>query len=196
MANGNQSPLSHVETIEASWNQLLEALSEATDEFRETGSASDLSGRLETLYESVRGLGSAWGDIRRRFPQESAAEDSGLPADEQPLPGKAYHKALAQALDRLGGEARPLTAIREVERIMGPRIRPVDRQRFERSGQVIFENRIRFARNDLKINGLIDPHSSHGLWRLTEAGVNFARSNREDIPGPVTPDLPGQITFF
>jgi len=194
--NNSQSSSSHIETIEASWNQLLEALSETTEEFRGSEDAPDLAGRLETLYESVRGLGSAWGDIRRRFPEDPAAETGELTADEQPLPGKAYHKALTQALDRLGGEARPITAIREVERIMGSRIRPIDRERFERSGQVIFENRIRFARNDLKINGLIDPHSSHGVWRLTEAGVNFARSSREEIPAPVTPDLPGQITFF
>ena len=183
----------HKETIESIWNQLLEALSEAANDFRNGDDDSQVSVRLDTLYTALRGLGASWHEISQFIPSPKEEVADASEPSEGPLPCKSYHKPLAIALANLEGEARPDAAFREIERIIGDRIRAVDRERFQKSGQVIFENRIRFARNDFRENGLIDPNSRHGLWKLTEAGFNFARSDKEAIPGPIAIDQPGQL---
>jgi hypothetical protein len=189
------APSQHKDAIDSIWNQLLEALSEAANDFRNEDDDSQVSVRLDTLYTALRGLGASWHEISQFIPSPKEKVADAPKPSEGPLPGESYHKPLALALANLGGKARPDAAFREIERIMGDRIRAVDRERFQKSGQVIFENRIRFARNDFRENGLIDPNSRHGLWKRTEAGFNFARSDKETIPGPIPIDLPGQLKF-
>jgi len=76
---------------------------------------------------------------------------------------------LLREIEDAGGEARPSDLYDRVARHF-PQLTQADREaRYERTGQLIWPNRVQFARNDLLKNGEVDA-STRGIWRITDRG--------------------------
>jgi len=90
---------------------------------------------------------------------------------------------LLQEIQAAGGEARPSDLYDRVARHF-PQLTQADREaRYPRTGQLIWSNRVQFARNDLVKKGEVDA-STRGIWRITERG----RARLGVLPSP--PSLP------
>ncbi len=76
---------------------------------------------------------------------------------------------LLQEIEATGGEGRPSDLYDRVARHF-PQLTQADREaRYERTGQLIWQNRVQFARNDLVRKGEVDA-STRGIWRITDRG--------------------------
>ena len=76
---------------------------------------------------------------------------------------------LLREIEAAGGEAKPSDLYDSVARLF-PLLTQSDREaRYERSGQLIWQNRVQFARNDLVKKGEVDA-STRGVWRITDRG--------------------------
>ena len=77
---------------------------------------------------------------------------------------------LLDALRELGGSGRP----KEVSRVISEKLKISDNilEEVLKSGESRFENQVRWARQFLVWEGLLDS-SKHGIWALTPEGENF-----------------------
>ena len=76
---------------------------------------------------------------------------------------------LLQEIQAAGGEARPIDLYDSVARHF-PRLTQADREaRYQRTDDLIWQNRVRFARNDLIKKGELDS-SDWGIWQITDRG--------------------------
>ena len=181
-----------IETVETLWQQLLEEISTVSQEVHSAENA--LSARLNTLHDVLHGATSLWTELKPKLVTTlPSADRKEWDAEQGRLPGKSYHKPLAKALLELGGEATPKQAIKNVEGMMEGEITDEDRKHHA-SGEIVYRNRIRWARNTFRIKRLIDPNTRSGLWRLTDIGKRFAES--DDIYIPKEDDTPGQMELF
>jgi hypothetical protein len=183
------------QTIETSWESLLEAIQEAASRVRDGNSGTcEVVAKLETLHSAVRGLGLAWNDIRDMLPSVPEI-DSEKPDVSGALSESVYWKPLAKILSQLGGSAKAQEAIAAVGQSMDDLLNPIDREPLAESGQIRWMVRVRFARNTLKNHGLISRKCLHGQWKLTEAGQRWADSAIEKLPAPIEEPDPSQPTL-
>jgi restriction system protein len=89
---------------------------------------------------------------------------------------------LLQEIEDAGGEASPSDLYDRVARHF-PQLTQADREaRYPRTGQLIWPNRVQFARSDLVKKGDVDA-STRGIWRITERG----RARLGVTPSPPPP---------
>jgi restriction system protein len=89
-------------------------------------------------------------------------------ADKLPGPRNVrYYGAVLDALRALGGSGSPNEVIEKVVELLG--ISDEERDRWHGSGVRVVDSDIRWARNGLRMAGLLDG-SEHGVWRLTTKG--------------------------
>jgi Mrr N-terminal domain len=91
------------------------------------------------------------------------------------LPNSAYRAPVIRALARRGGAATRPEVIEDVGKELHDQFKPLDFEKIS-SGAVRWENRVAWQRQNLKEEGLIDSNSPNGLWTLSEAGWDFART--------------------
>ncbi len=183
------------QSIETAWSTLLDTVWDAATTARQSGQAgaSEIAIRLESLHSAIRGLGWSWKEIAERLPVETIEE-----ADRSDvagaLPESAYWKPLARALHAAGGQLLTHEAISAVGQMLANQLTSVDREPL-RSGEVRWTNRIRFARNRLKIHGLISQTAPAGIWQLTDAGRRWALSDSRQLPAPIKEPDPNQLSL-
>jgi hypothetical protein len=151
-----------------------------------------LATRLETLHDALHGMSNAWTAIHGLLPPEPAKvpETSDVPGA---LPESAYWRPLAEALLSLKGKGLAREAIAAVENLLEKKIKPVDRE-LVLAGHVRWIVRVRFARERLKVHGLILRASPRGLWELTEAGKRWAANPADPpLPAPISQPDPKQL---
>lgn len=189
----------HRQTIESAWGSLLEAVTVAAQESRASHPGGptlnkEIAPKLDTLLAALTGLSNAWTGIRDLFPAEHIEETdkSDVPGA---LPESAYWKPLAKALLAHGGESRAREAIATVGKLMDESFRQMDRDPVS-SGQVRWIVRTRFARNTFREHGLISTATPPGIWKLTDAGIRWGKSNIKDLPQPIPEPDPRQPTLF
>ncbi len=91
---------------------------------------------------------------------------------------------LLQEIEAAGGEARPSDLYDRVARHF-PQLTQADREaRYERTGQLIWPNKVQWVRNRLVRRGELNA-STRGIWRITDRG----RARLGVIPAPL-PQLP------
>lgn len=99
------------------------------------------------------------------------------------LPGKTpqaeFCKLIVDVLKELGGSAHA----KEVTAKIGERVqlRPRDLEQYK-SGQVVWKNSVAWARNKLRDDGVLKPHSPRGSWELA-APSSKAGSRKKREPG-------------
>lgn len=82
-------------------------------------------------------------------------------------PNQAFYGPLVRVLREAGGELTAGEAVDRVGQLMADRLNDVDRSAVK-SGEVRWRNTVRFARNDLVKQGMMDDESPFGIWRLAK----------------------------
>jgi hypothetical protein len=153
------------------------------------------SAQIEGFLEALRGMSAAWEDLVAKLPATGATDEEQDPEySPSAIPQSQYWKPLVEALKVLGGSAPAKDAIAKVAELMADRLQDVDRELL-RTGQIRWIVNTRFARNLLRVLGLIRDDKP-GIWEFTEAGRRFADSNAEHLPNPVPRDDSRQLRLF
>lgn len=153
------------------------------------------SAQLEGFLEALRGMSSAWEDLVTKLPvTRTTSEEEDPEYSPSAIPQSQYWKPLVEALKSLGGSATAKDAIAKVGKLMADRLQDVDRELL-RTGQVRWIVNTRFARNLLRVHGLLRDDKP-GTWEFTEAGQRFADSNPEHLPNPIPRDDARQLRLF
>jgi hypothetical protein len=100
-------------------------------------------------------------------------DGQGINAATDQLPEGDFRIPLLTALVELGGEAKPRAAIEHVGRQMADQFGPADHS-LNNSGRTRWKTRVRWCRNTLANEGLID-RSRPGIWRITPEGERYLR---------------------
>jgi len=102
---------------------------------------------------------------------------------------KDIESPLLQEIEAAGGEGMPSELYDRVARHF-PQLTQADREaKYERTLQLIWQNRVQFARNDLVKKGEIDA-STRGIWKITERGrarLGVLPSTPSLSPSPLLP---------
>lgn len=89
------------------------------------------------------------------------------------LPESEYEIPLLAAIDRQGGQAGHKEVVAAVGEALGSRFKPLDLEAYPGSGEVRWENRVKFVRLRLIERGLMAREAPRGQWVITEAGRNL-----------------------
>lgn len=153
------------------------------------------SAQLEGFLEALRGMSAAWEELVAKLPETGVTSEEEDPEySPSAIPQSHYWKPLVEALKALGSSAAAKDAIAKVGEIMADRLQDVDRELL-RTGQVRWIVNTRFARNLLRVLGLLRDDKP-GIWEFTEAGRRFADSNAEHLPNPIPRDDTRQLRLF
>lgn len=87
------------------------------------------------------------------------------------LPEEDYELPILRTLEHLGGRVPTREAIAQVEREIGPKLTPADRQELS-SGGLRWQNRVQFVRLRLIEKGEMVAGSPRGVWEISPAGRN------------------------
>ena len=187
----------HIQTIESSWENLLESIKDA-----QSAAVSEkdpvfkgIANKLETLQAAVSGLSHAWVNVRNMYPSapavapvENASSDS--------LPQSAYLRPLAVVLLESGGACETNIAIKKVGTRMEKQFKKGDYEPLEKTSQIRWMTNVRYARLTLKHLGIILADQQTGVWTLTDAGKRWAAS-KEPLPKkPIPQPNTNQLEFF
>ncbi len=91
-------------------------------------------------------------------------------------PKAVYRRPILEILVEAGGEADVRSVLAKLEQRLGSQHLPGDYARI-RSGEVRWENRAKWARKDLQMEGLISSGSRKGFWEVSPAGREWLRTN-------------------
>lgn len=95
-------------------------------------------------------------------------------------PVSAYWKPMLEALADLGGSAERDVVVQLVGKKLSGTLTDADKQMLPSGGQIRWENRIAFQRENMKRQGLIRADSPRGIWEITEEGRRWLKDAPED----------------
>ena len=99
----------------------------------------------------------------------AVASDGGVRTPED-----RYYLPILEALSELGGSARKSEVLECVLQRMKDKLQDVDFIPLaSRPGAPRWENTAAWARNTLKERGLIRKDSPHGVWEISDSGIQF-----------------------
>ncbi|PKB64710.1 MAG: hypothetical protein BZY80_02030 [SAR202 cluster bacterium Io17-Chloro-G2] len=96
------------------------------------------------------------------------------------LPEEAFKLPILQALYEMGGVGKVSEILDLVERKVKHLFSDIDRQTLPTSTEVRWYNTAKWARKELKEDGLLKDDSPHGIWELSGAGF-LAVKARENL---------------
>lgn len=105
---------------------------------------------------------------------ETAAPVIEAAAKPRLTPQSAFYVPLLEVLVSLGGTGKLSEVIEQVGLRM-PQLTPADRQRLK-THPVRWKNAVCWARNALKVKGLIKDNSPRGIWEITENGRQWLQN--------------------
>ena len=145
----------------------------------------------ERVLPMLRCLGSIQGQQPRLG--EAARSHTTRTQPTSDLPGKTpqveFRQLIVDVLEELGGSghAKEVTA-RVGQRI---RLRTGDLERYK-SGQVVWENSVAWARQKMKDEGILKSDSPHGRWELANASPRRLEDRKTDKPSRTSGALSGR----
>jgi hypothetical protein len=187
----------HIQTIETSWENLLESIRDAKTAATTKKDLvyTGIANKLETLHAAISGLSHAWVNIRNMYPSEPAVVlvDSVV---SDSLPQSAYLRPLAEVLLESDGTCETNIAIKKVGKRLEKQFKKGDREALEKTGQIRWMTNVRYARLTLKHFGIILADQQTGVWTLTDAGKRWAAS-KEPLPkNPIPQPNTNQLELF
>lgn len=90
-------------------------------------------------------------------------------------PQKAFLKAITKCLYQMKGEGKIEDVYKALQNEMKGVLKPADFQGVQSSGEIRWQNTARFARMQLVKDGLMEPSSKRGIWKLTRKGLDEYR---------------------
>jgi len=125
-------------------------------------SLKELQGDLEKLGQRLRPLVAGQGPVRRRGTRLRKGHKT---------PQRAYWLPILRALVELGGSAPTGAVLDRVYAAMSDRLSEHDLAPLpSHPGCPRWRNIAQWARNDLRVEGLLKGDSPHGVWEISEAG--------------------------
>jgi hypothetical protein len=180
--------------VAAAFDGLLEVIGRAIDGLRGEAAKASLAGNYDQTVELVQrasqverfrteleGLRREWGETfpRERLPgleqgdgDQGREADTGTPAIAalaEPTPYADFYVPILLALVEAGGAERTGAILAEVEAMMGPGLRAVDRRPLP-SGVPKWRSTAGYARAKLVGMGLLSDRSQPGTWEVTAEG--------------------------
>lgn len=138
--------------------------------------------RFEAFAEQVGALAAQWRGLGKRRKRRSDTGTS-RPRRGELIPEKEYVLPILQILHDAGGSA-PIGDVKEaLERMMGQRFGPRERELLK-GGEVRWENRAQWVRFALVKGGMMASGSKHGIWEITPEGEALLRSGDVDAVWP------------
>lgn len=113
--------------------------------------------RLLDVFEGTARQRSTRGGGRSNSPERAAKGEK--------TPNEAFYDTIVQVLKEAGGELRTGDAVDRVGKLMRSKLNEVDMGELK-TGEPRWRNTVRWARNDLVNQGVLDPDAPHGTWRL------------------------------
>jgi restriction system protein len=84
-----------------------------------------------------------------------------------------YRLPIVESLLELRGSAVADEVLKAVFRKVESKLKPIDQELMENSGEPRWRLYARFERKNMALDGLLKPDSPHGRWELTEKGRKF-----------------------
>ncbi len=139
-------------------------------------------GWMHALRQRVADLHAEWQGLTTspsgdsRCPRPNAAPPrTRLPIGRR-TPQSAYRLPLLQVLIELGGRGRSHLVLARLLERMQPLLKGVDYQPLPSNpGLPRWRNTAYWARTLLTKEGLLNPHSSYGVWEITDAGRAYVQ---------------------
>jgi hypothetical protein len=100
-----------------------------------------------------------------------------------------YVLPILYVLEQLGGSGETGDVVDRVGEFMADCLTERDRQPLE-SGEIRWQNYVRWARKDMKEEGLLKEDSPYGLWEISRKGEAHLREHRRELSGSKRPSLP------
>ena len=124
------------------------------------------------------------------------------PSPQQPrgprprfTPVITYWKPTLEALADLGGSAKRDIVVQLVGEKLSGILTEVDKQMLPSGGQIRWENRVAFQRENMKRQGLIRGDSPRGIWEITEEGRRWLKDASERSSDSIAPTPNRNGTF-
>jgi hypothetical protein len=119
-------------------------------------------------------------------PTSPPSQPVGAPSPQQPrgprprfTPVITYWKPTLEALADLGGSAERDAVVQLVGKKLSGIFTEADKQILPSGGQIRWENRVAFQRENMKRQGLIRGDSPRGIWEITEEGRRWLKEASE-----------------
>ena len=87
----------------------------------------------------------------------------------------AFYVAILRALNQMGGAGRTAEVVARVGELMADTLTTEDRESLPSTGMPRWDTTSRFARHSMVRNGLLEPDSPHGIWKMSQKGADFLR---------------------
>jgi hypothetical protein len=90
-----------------------------------------------------------------------------------------FKRPILEILERHGGRAPKSVVLAEIEQLMGHQFRPVDWEPLPSDPRRLrWSNKVEWARNSLREQGLIEEVRQPGIWEISEAGRSWLLDHR------------------
>ncbi len=94
-------------------------------------------------------------------------------------PEADYYIPILKALVDFGGKAKMKVVLDKVYKTMKPILKDVDYEPLASNPEMPrWRNSAQWARNTMRLEGLLKDDSPHGTWEITSAGRNWLRKNK------------------
>lgn len=133
------------------------------------------AGRAEGTTAESRTPSAAQGRTKAKPAKRAAASVRARAPRGSLLPESEYELPMLAAIDRQGGQAGHKEVVAAVGEALGSRFKPLDLEAYPGSGEVRWENRVKFVRLRLIERGLMAREAPRGQWVITEAGRNLLK---------------------
>lgn len=165
-----------------------------TDDMAAVEDATQESKEIAAFRARAAQLSEDWSRLRRRSApshrsdgeEEPQKLNKRLPSGVR-TPESDFFQPILQTLVEMGGRGETRAVLDGVGSKMSSVLRPIDQEQLGSGTAVRWRNTAQFACVSLMKQGLLNPHSPHGVWEITDQGraqVNEANNKQ----GALKPD--------
>ena len=128
--------------------------------------------------QAFKRLGLPLMPVKRPSAARSAAPDQNKTARRGTgTPASAFFTPILQALEKFGGAARGSEVVKSVRQMMKQTLKQEDFAVLPKSGAILWEVSVRWARDAMVKAGLLKTGSPRGIWELSKAGQDHVHRN-------------------
>lgn len=187
--------------VNTAFEILLEEIEQVISNLNEEGAAAiqerdyekarraiEVAKLIEEFREKVKALQKEWAPLTKRRTQREAATGGTRLARGLRTPEEEFRWPILEALHELGGKAPASDVLDRVEKKMKDILNEYDREPLPSTpSSPRWRNTAQWCRSTLVREGLLKNNSPHGIWELSDEGLQ-ALQNRE--PHKADPNQP------
>ncbi|OQX00557.1 MAG: hypothetical protein BWK80_61600 [Desulfobacteraceae bacterium IS3] len=161
----------------------------ATEPQREKARLEDEVKELLQTYDDLKDLYNTLKAMIKRLEENLKSKPESKPFTRrrakkgENTQRKKYFPYILNVLIEMGGSGKPKYVVERVGEKMRNILTEKDREKLQTGTDLIWENNVKWARNDLKESGYLKDDSPYGLWEISESGRKYyekLKNNEED----------------